>query len=101
MGEVDKLANENVCKIIIGNKCDKTAERKVTVDQGTELGKQYGVPFVEASAKSAFNVEELFNTITANIFAKLQKLPQVQTGTPKGKLKKGASLHDEARYGCC
>ncbi len=102
MHEVDKLANENVCKLIIGNKCDRTAERKVTVEQGQELAKHYDVQFLETSAKSALNVEALFNTMTANIYEKMRRLPQAKAqGIPKGKLKKGASIEEVAKHGCC
>ena len=100
MIEVDRLASENVCKLIIGNKCDKEQERKVTRAQGLELAKHYEVPFLETSAKNAFNVEDVFLTVTKNIHEKMQKLPQTQS-TGKGKLKKGASIQEEAKTSCC
>ena len=100
MLEVDKLSNDTVCKVIIGNKCDKDSDRKVTLQQGMELAKHYDVPFFETSAKSALNVEEVFSTITKSIHEKLQKLPQAQSAG-KSKLKKGSSIQDQAKGGCC
>ncbi len=102
MVEIDKLANESVCKLIVGNKCDREAERKVPFELGAELAKNYGVPFLEASAKSSYNVEEVFRTITKDVHAKMQKQPQPVNGKTGGKLRKGASIQlDSASSGCC
>ncbi len=101
MIEVDRLSNESVCKIIIGNKCDKEADRKVTYEQGVELGKHYGVPFLETSAKSAYHVEDVFATITKAIHERQIKVQQPTQGAFKGKLKKGSSIEEEAKMGCC
>lgn len=100
MTEIERLANENVCILLIGNKCDKETERKVTLDQGAEIAKHYSIPFFETSAKNASNVEQAFSTITHNIHAKLQKQPATQN-TKNGVLKKGASIEEPKKGGCC
>ena len=100
MIEVDRLANDTVCKIIIGNKCDKEGERKVTFEQGVELGKHYGIPFLETSAKNAYKVEDVFSTVTKCIHDKQAKVQPVQSSF-KGKLKKGSAIEVEAKAGCC
>eukprot|EP00831_Metopus_contortus_P006303 TRINITY_DN12389_c0_g1_i1.p1 TRINITY_DN12389_c0_g1~~TRINITY_DN12389_c0_g1_i1.p1 ORF type:complete len:155 (-),score=30.57 TRINITY_DN12389_c0_g1_i1:50-514(-) len=101
MVEIDRLANDQVCRLIIGNKCDREADRKVTTEQGKELAKHYGVPFVETSAKAALNVEDAFKTISTSIHEKLQKISP-KTTTTKSKLKKGATLTEESKTaGCC
>ena len=41
MSEIEKFANENVCILIVGNKCDMDAQRKVTHAQGAERGRTY------------------------------------------------------------
>jgi len=46
--------------VLVGNKCDLAKEREVTIDEGKEMSKQYGCPFVEASAKSRINIDEIF-----------------------------------------
>lgn len=98
--EVDRLANDTVCKILIGNKCDRESERKITFEQGAELAKQYDMPFIEASAKTAFNVEEVFNVITKAINEKFAKNEPTQNSY-NNRLKKGSSLEGGAKRGCC
>ena len=74
-------ASKNVYKILIGNKCDLEDKRKVTYEQGKEFADQYGMKFIETSAKTAFNVGEAFVTMTKEIIA--------QTTEKENKLKKG------------
>lgn len=38
MSEIDKYAQENVNRLLVGNKSDLTAERKVRFEEGEELG---------------------------------------------------------------
>jgi GTPase SAR1 family protein len=61
-----------VLRFLVGNKCDLEHKRQVTTDQGKELAKQYGIPFIETSAKDTVNIEELFLGITKNFLEKQQ-----------------------------
>ena len=63
MQEIERFANENVCKVLVGNKCDLTDKRMVSKEEGDELAKTYGIPYIETSAKSNICVEESFITM--------------------------------------
>jgi GTPase SAR1 family protein len=39
MIEIDKFAKENVLKFLVGNKCDLKDKRKVSTEEGQNLGK--------------------------------------------------------------
>ena len=65
--EIERYAAETVVKLLIGNKCDMEDDRAVTFEQGQELADSLGVSFMEASAKKAMNVEELFTKIATEI----------------------------------
>ena len=65
MTEIDKFANDNVCKVLVGNKCDLEDRRKVTREEGAETAKSFGIPYIETSAKSNICVEESFQTMAA------------------------------------
>ena len=65
--EIEKNASKNVYKILIGNKSDLESERKVTYEQGAEFAAQYGMKFIETSAKESKNVQEAFVTMTKEI----------------------------------
>lgn len=56
------LTGDEVPIILVGNKCDLTEERQVSETEGREMAKRFGkyVKFMEASAKSRINIEEIF-----------------------------------------
>lgn len=58
--EVNRYASEGTCKLLVGNKSDRTADKVVTVEQAKEFADELGIAFLETSAKSAKNVEEAF-----------------------------------------
>ena len=45
--------------VVVGNKCDLESERNVNAVEGRELAKTFGCPFLETSAKTRVNVEEV------------------------------------------
>lgn len=54
--------------VILGNKCDLTdEEREVQTNEGKELAKQLGCPFLETSAKARINVEEAFYEVVREV----------------------------------
>ena len=57
--EVDRYASPDTCKLLIGNKSDRT-DRVVTEAEGAALAKELGMPFLETSARTAENVEAAF-----------------------------------------
>ena len=52
-------ANANMTIMLIGNKCDLSSRRAVTTEEGEQFAKEHGLIFMEASAKTAQNVEEV------------------------------------------
>jgi len=64
--------------VLVGNKCDLNDERIITTEQGDEMAKKFEARFLEASAKTKINVE--------NIFIDLVK--QISSTLPKEKKKK-------------
>lgn len=62
-------ANPNMTIMLIGNKCDLAHRRAVTTEEGEQFAKEHGLIFMEASAKTAQNVEEVDrHTQTWNIW---------------------------------
>ncbi|KAE9457974.1 hypothetical protein C3L33_10121, partial [Rhododendron williamsianum] len=54
-------ANANMTIMLIGNKCDLAHRRAVSTEEGEQFAKENGLIFMEASAKTAQNVEEVMN----------------------------------------
>lgn len=59
--------------ILVGNKCDMEAERAVTMRDGDMLSHEWQCPFFETSAKTSFNVHEMFTEIVRQICKKKPK----------------------------
>lgn len=68
---IDQYASEGVNKILIGNKCDDVERRVVDRERGAELAREYGLKFMETSAKNSVNVDEAFMTLARDIKKRL------------------------------
>ncbi|CAL9228500.1 unnamed protein product [Arabidopsis halleri] len=55
----------NVIIVLVGNKTDLVEKRQVSISEGEDKGKEYGVMFIETSAKENFNIKALFRKIAA------------------------------------
>ena len=65
MNEIERFANDNVCKVLVGNKVDLVEKRQVSKQDGEDLAKQYDIPYIETSAKSNISVEDSFITMAS------------------------------------
>jgi len=81
MRNIKQHANEQVVKVLLGNKCDMPDKKMVTYEQGADLAKEYQIKFFETSAKTNVNVEEAFTTIARMI--KDKKPPSPVEPQPK------------------
>jgi len=68
--ELREYANRDIVLVLVGNKADLVDKslRQVTEEHAKQLAAEYDLPFMEASAKSGFNVDEAFTLIVKNIY---------------------------------
>ena len=52
-------ASSDVERLLIGNKCDWEAKRAVESERGEQLARSQGIPFMETSAKTNHNIDEV------------------------------------------
>ena len=69
---IEQNAEDGVCKILVGNKCD-LENRVIQKEEGEKIAQDFGMKFFETSAKSDINVEEAFNCLVTMILEKNQK----------------------------
>ena len=58
--------------ILIGNKCDLTSEREISYKEGMNKALFYDSIFFEVSAKTKYNIKNIFNVLTTNIYEKFE-----------------------------
>ncbi|KAL1363124.1 hypothetical protein AAHE18_03G128400 [Arachis hypogaea] len=66
-------ANPNMTIMLIGNKCDLSHRRAVSKEEGEQFAKENGLLFLEASARTAQNVEEAFIKTATKILQNIQE----------------------------
>ncbi|KAM5198438.1 ras-related protein Rab-26 isoform 7-T7 [Hipposideros larvatus] len=76
--EIQEYAQHNVVLMLLGNKVDSAQERVVKREDGEKLAKEYGLPFMETSAKTGLNVDLAFTAIAKSeilgaVFARAQR----------------------------
>lgn len=59
--------NHNMVKMLVGNKCDKEGERKVTTEEGLKCARKHRMMFLEASAKTRKGVTVAFEELAEKI----------------------------------
>ncbi|XP_040917891.1 ras-related protein Rab-37-like isoform X2 [Toxotes jaculatrix] len=94
--EIHEYAQKDVVIMLLGNKSDMAAERVVKTEEGEKLAKEYGVPFMETSAKTGVNVELAFLAIAKELKHRVTQQPN----EPKFQ------IHDyiesqKHKSGCC
>ncbi|KAG2623984.1 hypothetical protein PVAP13_3KG094700 [Panicum virgatum] len=67
LSEIDRYANDSVCKLLVGNKCDLVDSKVVDTETAKAFADSLGIPFIETSAKESINVEEAFLTMSSEI----------------------------------
>ena len=100
---IEQHATESVNKILVGNKCD-LEDKQVSKEQGQKLASEYGIKFLEASAKGNINVDEAFITLAKDIKARLIDNPESDEGKKTGEsgtVNPSASGEDVKKGGCC
>ncbi|XP_052730925.1 ras-related protein RABF1 isoform X3 [Vigna angularis] len=69
--ELQKHGSPDIVMALVGNKADLQEKREVAVQDGTEYAEKNGMFFIETSAKTADNINELFEDIVDYATSKL------------------------------
>ena len=91
IGDLKEFGEENVCILLIGNKCDLENIRQVSTDEVSKKAQQYNIGFCETSALSAKNIDFAFQKLIKLV---AEKLPQTDEkyGNQSSVISTGLSL---------
>ncbi|KAB0352046.1 hypothetical protein FD755_003514 [Muntiacus reevesi] len=73
--EIQEHAQDDVVLMLLGNKVDSAQERAVKREDAEKLAKDYGLPFMETSAKTGLNVDLAFTAIAKELKQRCTKAP--------------------------
>ncbi|XP_046887604.1 ras-related protein Rab-26 [Hypomesus transpacificus] len=94
--EIHEYTQQDVVLMLLGNKADSTHDRVVKREEGEKLAKEFGVPFMETSAKSGLNVELAFTAVAKELKHRSMK----ESDDPKFQLQE--FVNEEMKTaGCC
>jgi len=82
---------DKVPMVLVGNKCDLTDQRVITSEQGEALAQKFNCKFIEASAMTKINVDQIFQDLVRQIR---------DSRAPVGKKGGSSGSGDKKRGGC-
>jgi small GTP-binding protein len=82
LASIEENASQHVKRLIVGNKSDFEAGRKVSTKQGRQLATEYGLEFMEVSAFKNTNVSEAFGTLAGQIVEQTSGTEQASAPVP-------------------
>ena len=86
--QIHEEISDKVVIYLVGNKVDKEEERKVSTAEGKKLADELGLPFIETSAKTGDNIENLFSDMIEDLdkeFGNIQKKQKNLSYKAKGR----------------
>ena len=95
MKNIKDKGNAVVEMVVVGNKTDRM-DKKVSSESASKTATTYGVPLVEASAKSGMNVEKAFHTLIEKIINNKELEKQCTAGK-----KDSISISKKQEKGMC
>jgi small GTP-binding protein len=100
---LEEYGGDQLYIVLVGNKNDLSkTERQVTTEEGKILAKSLGIDFIETTAKTGENIQEMFNMLLSNCTVNVPKndahhIPAVVSLDRKQKTRRTKSPQEQ----CC
>ena len=76
LNEINRYAANEADRILVGNKIDNKADKKIDTETAAEFADGLGFSFFETSAKEGTGVEEMFRALTKQIMERVHPGPK-------------------------
>ncbi|XP_019616789.1 PREDICTED: ras-related protein Rab-37-like isoform X1 [Branchiostoma belcheri] len=96
LSEIHEYAQQDVVIMLLGNKADMQAERVVKREEGEKLARDFGIAFMETSAKTGLNVELAFMAVAKDLKSRKTRKPN----DPKFSVTEYVDQEKQSQ-GCC
>eukprot|EP00924_Labyrinthula_sp_SR-Ha-C_P012707 maker-scaffold_67-snap-gene-0.7-mRNA-1 protein AED:0.30 eAED:0.30 QI:89/1/1/1/1/1/2/22/207 len=87
IGEIKGHANEGIKIVLVGNKCD-LKNREISQNEGKAFAEQFGIPYMETSAKTGEMVQSMFESLLEEIY-RAKKTEALENNNESVKVGKG------------
>lgn len=91
--ELQRQGNSNLVMALVANKCDLEPKREVETEEGEQFAQENGMFYIETSAKTAENINELFYEIA-------KRLAKAFLSKPTG-MNLNNEVRDRRKLSCC
>jgi len=99
--ELQRQGNPNIVIALAGNKLDLADHRQVTAEEAQVYSEENGLLFMETSAKTAMNVNELFVAIAKKLPKGQAKPPPSGRGTVQPSAQDETTAKKQSGGKCC
>ena len=101
MKDLKANSNPDIKVFLIGNKIDLEESRLVTKEQAMKFKEDFELDlFMETSAKTGFNTQELFVQAAKVLYDDYMKYKQ-KNKKPNERVKLEPKIKEEVKRGCC
>ncbi|KHJ47403.1 Ras family protein [Trichuris suis] len=76
---INDHANEDVERMLLGNKCDMEEKRMVSKERGEQIALEHRIRFLETSAKDKTNIDKAFYDLAEAIYNKVWHIQLTST----------------------
>merc|ERR1712110_303608 len=87
---IQEHANEDVEKMILGNKCDMEDKRVIPKERGEVIARENGIRFLETSAKTNVNIDKAFMELSEAILDKTTDVQEPRQPLPPQSSQSGS-----------
>lgn len=96
--EIKDNSPKDTVVILVANKTDLEKERKVSLEEGTELADKLGLDYIEVSAKTGDNVYLLFERLSQSMMEKIEDKSKL---IDKKTFDEVTMVKEEKKQSCC